>query len=60
MMEIKIYIFGAVYAISFGRSLPWMESSYLFAIERLWFDEMEVSYAVLIFKAFPRKERARA
>jgi hypothetical protein len=50
-MEIKIQMFGKVYAILFGRSTAWYDSVYRFQVIREWYDsDRTVEYAELVFK----------
>lgn len=50
-MEIKVQIFGNVYAVLIGRNTKWFQSIYFFQIIKEWHDtDRTVEYAELIFK----------
>lgn len=53
-MSIRFCWFGNVYELFIGRKTPWLQSVDLISLQQLWFDNLEVTYAVSIF-TFGRK-----
>ena len=49
IMELIFRFKKGVYTVHIGYSMPWFEQSYFISIERLWFDDMQVSYAEIVW-----------
>ena len=48
-MEIKLKFRNCVYAICIGYKTPWFSQAYFMTIQKEWYDNREVSFAVMVF-----------